>query len=196
MIFNNVSPDSLAIDVRELSARLGAPSESLIDGISELEEKLYSVAKPSYTAMRVKLKRENGAVVIGNAVSHSRALSKLLDGSDECVLLVATLGIGVDRLVMRTANISTRDAFVIDALADALIEALCDFAEAEVCSGLDTSGRFSPGYADLELSLGRDIIAMTDAERTLGIKLTESGLMVPKKSVNAIIAVRNFKNDK
>ena len=196
MIFNNVSPDSLAIDVRELSARLGAPSESLIDGISELEEKLFSVAKPSYTAMRVKLKRENGAVVIGNAVSHSRALSKLLDGSDECVLLVATLGIGVDRLVMRTANISTRDAFVIDALADALIEALCDFAEAEVCSGLDTSGRFSPGYADLELSLGRDIIAMTDAERTLGIKLTESGLMVPKKSVNAIIAVRNFKNDK
>ena len=196
MIFNNVSPDSLAIDVRELSARLGAPSESLIDRISELEEKLYSVAKPSYTAMRVKLKRENGAVVIGNAVSHSRALSKLLDGSDECVLLVATLGIGVDRLVMRTANISTRDAFVIDALADALIEALCDFAEAEVCSGLDTSGRFSPGYADLELSLGRDIIAMTDAERTLGIKLTESGLMVPKKSVNAIIAVRNFKNDK
>ena len=81
------------------------------------------------------------------------------------------------------------------ALADALIEALCDFAEAEVCSGLDTSGRFSPGYADLELSLGKEIIALTDAERTLGIKLTESGLMVPKKSVNAIIAVRNLKND-
>ena len=195
MICKNVSPDSLVIDVRELSARLGAPSESLIVGLSELQEKLYSAAKPSYVTMRVKLKRENDVIVIGNAASHSRALSKLLDGSDECILLVATLGIGVDRLVMRTANISPRDAFVIDALADALVEALCDFAEAEVCAGLDTSGRFSPGYADLELSLGRDIIAMTDAERTLGIKLTESGLMVPKKSVNAIIAVRNSKND-
>ena len=195
MICKNVSPESLVVDARELSARLGAPADSLVDGLCELKEKLYSVAKPSYVAMRVKLKRENGTVAIGNAVSHSRALARLLDGSDECILLVATLGIGVDRLVMRTANASPRDAFVIDALADALIEALCDFAEAEACSGLDTSGRFSPGYADLELSLGRDIIAMTDAERTLGIKLTESGLMVPKKSVNAIIAVRNLKND-
>ena len=101
----------------------------------------------------------------------------------------------MDRLILKLANISPRDAFVIDAMADALIEALCDYAEARVCEGLSTTGRFSPGYGDLELSLGKEIISLTDAERTLGIKLTLGGLMVPKKSVNAIIAIRNEKND-
>jgi hypothetical protein len=87
------------------------------------------------------------------------------------------------------------EAFIIDALADALIEAVCDAAEEEISLGLDTTGRFSPGYGDLELSLGCEILTLCDAERLLGIKMTESALMVPKKSVSAIIAIKDNVNE-
>ena len=63
--------------------------------------------------------------------------------------------------------------------------------ERKITHGLAAHGRFSPGYADFELGIGREIISLTGAERVLGIKLTESGLMVPKKSVNAIIVIKN-----
>lgn len=195
MFFESVSAEKLAINMRELSRRLGAPIGTVIDGAEALMKQLALAAKPSYVAIRVKLKRECGAIYLGATRSESKSLAKLCLESDECFVLVATLGVGVDRLILKSANISPRDAFVIDAMADALIEALCDYAEARVCEGLSTTGRFSPGYGDLELSLGKEIISLTDAERTLGIKLTLGGLMVPKKSVNAIIAIRNEKND-
>ena len=195
MIFENVSGESLSIDMRELAARLGTPITETVVGSERLFGELLRVARPAYTAIRVKLKRENGAIYIGNAKSESKSLAKLCQSSDECLLLCATLGIGVDRLVLKTASISARDAFVIDAMADALIESLCDYAEARICEGLLTTGRFSPGYGDLELSLGGEIIALTDAERAIGIKLTASGLMIPKKSVNAIIAIRKNENE-
>ena len=195
MIFENVSAESLSIDMRELAARLGTPIAETVVGSERLFGELLRVARPAYTAIRVKLKRENGAIYLGNAKSESKSLAKLCQSSDECLLLCATLGIGVDRLVLKTASISARDAFVIDAMADALIESLCDYAEARICEGLLTTGRFSPGYGDLELSLGGEIIALTDAERAIGIKLTASGLMIPKKSVNAIIAIRKKENE-
>lgn len=195
MFFESVSAERLSIDMRELSVRLGTPIGTVIDGGEALMKQLALVAKPSYVAMRVKLKSEGDAICIGAGRSESKSLAKLCADSDECLILVATLGVGVDRLILKSANISPRDAFVIDAMADALIEALCDYAEARVCEGLSTTGRFSPGYGDLELSFGREILALTDAEKTLGIKLTMGGLMVPKKSVNAIIAIRNKKND-
>lgn len=195
MIFENVSGESLSIDMRELAARLGTPIAETVVGSERLFGELLRVARPAYTAIRVKLKRENGVIYIGNAKSESKSLAKLCQSSDECLLLCATLGIGVDRLVLKTASISARDAFVIDAMADALIESLCDYAEARICEGLLTTGRFSPGYGDLELSLGGEIIALTDAERAIGIKLTASGLMIPKKSVNAIIAIRKNENE-
>ena len=186
-----IDPRELVIDKRELYARLGSPLDSDIEGFDRLYEMLLSVAKPAYTAAYVSLSRQKENIILGNAKINSRALQEVCRESEECVLLAATLGIGVDRLILKTASISARDAFIIDAVSDALIESLCDRAEETVCEGKEHSSRFSPGYADLALSVGEEILKITDAERTLGIKLSASGLMIPKKSVNAIIAIKS-----
>ena len=190
IICETVSAASLNLNMLELSARLGIPADAHLDGIEAVRHRLLDEARPAYAVRRIKIQRDGDSIIIGSMRSRSRALAKLCEDSDECLLLVATLGIGVDRLVMRTASTSPKDAFVIDAMADALVEALCDRAQLRATAGLDTTGRFSPGYGDLELALGREIVALTNAERTLGIKHTSGGLMVPKKSVNAIIAIR------
>lgn len=189
MIYERVEPDELVLDMRELSVRLGFPIDALTDDIKELYETLKTYATPAYCAVYVNITRQNETIIVGNARIESRAMKKVLDGSDGCVLLAATLGVGVDRLILKTAGRSAHDAFVIDALADAMIESLCDRAQNRACAGAGTKPRFSPGYADLPLDFGKEILLLTDAERTLGIKLSEIGMMLPKKSVNAIIAI-------
>ena len=190
MILKELTPRELVIDERELSARLSSPGTAVLRDRDRLYDALTLAAKPVYLAERVKIKAEDGKISLGHLTSQSVALSKFLDGADECFLLVATLGIGVDRLILKTSKISAKEAFVTDAIADALIEALCDYAQDELCSGISHVGRFSPGYADLELAAGYEILSICNAEKLLGIKVTEGGLMVPRKSVNAIIAVK------
>ena len=191
MIFKEIDPRELNINKHELSARMSAPCD-LEDGIfAELYGELVSVAKPTYVAMRVELTEQNGGITVGKFHSSSKALTKLCQGCISSIALVATLGIGVDRLIFKRTQTSKAEAFIIDAMADALVEALCDLAEKEVSSGLLTNGRFSPGYSDIELLLGEELITLTAAEKVLGIKFTESGLMVPKKSVNALIPIKD-----
>ena len=191
MIYQAVDPKELRIDARELARRLGMPSAELDDGMAKCLDRLLTAAKPAYAATHVKINRSNGAITIGGAKSESKGLDTFCQGCDECIALAATIGVGVDRLILKSATVSAHDAFVIDAMADALIEALCDYAQDALREGLTVRGRFSPGYSDLDLSFGKEILILTDAERMLGIKLTESGMMVPRKSVNAIIAIKS-----
>ena len=143
--------------------------------------------RPAYVAERVAVKQTKEGIFIGDLFTESNALLKVAVDSEFCFILVCTLGIGVDRLIEKHSRLSPTNAFMLDALSDAYIEALCDCAEGELTFGFEKHTRFSPGYSDLELSFGERIIKALDAERTLGIKLTDSGMMIPKKSVNAIV---------
>ena len=49
--------------------------------------------------------------------------------------------------------------------------------------------RFSPGYGDVPLSLQRDVLAVLDAQRKLGITLSDTFFMTPCKSVTAFVGI-------
>ena len=67
-----------------------------------------------------------------------------------------------------------------------MAEAACDRTDNILSSRLICRPRFSPGYGDLPLSLQPEVIRATGADRRLGITLSSSLLMTPKKSVTAI----------
>ncbi len=50
--------------------------------------------------------------------------------------------------------------------------------------------RFSPGYGDLPLAFQRQLLDALQADRRIGIGLTDTLLMTPSKSVSAIIGIR------
>ena len=49
--------------------------------------------------------------------------------------------------------------------------------------------RFSPGYGDLPIETQAKFLAVTDATKRVGINLSDSFLMIPRKSVTAIIGL-------
>jgi len=124
----------------------------------------------------------------------SAALAKNLHGCREIILFAATVGLGIDRLIRKSSAANVADAVWLQAIGAERIEALCDtFCEKQRLlaeeKGLYLRPRFSPGYGDLPLSLQREIFRTLDCSRQIGLSLTESLLMMPSKSVTAIIGI-------
>lgn len=124
----------------------------------------------------------------------SRNLFKNLAGCDQVYLFAATIGAGADQLIAKYNRLSMSRAVIMQAAAAAMIEAWCDEKNRELREeygkmGLYLRPRFSPGYGDLPLSCQRDLIAALEAEKRVGITLTDSLLMMPSKSVTAIIGI-------
>ena len=84
------------------------------------------------------------------------------------------------------------DAVLLDAAGSAAIEAVCDAFCADLAAELapwHLTGRFSPGYGDYPLEEQKAVFRLLDVTRRIGVNLTESGLMIPQKSVTALIGV-------
>lgn len=141
---------------------------------------------------------EDGLIDGGCFRTKSKNLSKNLGGCGQVLVMAVTLGAGVDRLLARYGRLSVAKAVVMQAAAAAMVEAWCN----EVCTGwkqdYETKGlylrpRFSPGYGDFSLSCQEQILNGLEAGKRIGITLTEGGLMMPSKSVTAVIGVSPHK---
>ena len=109
----------------------------------------------------------------------------------QCAVLVCTLGAEFDLWVRREQMRDMARAAMLDALGSAYIEAACDAAEEAIRArlpGLYLTDRFSPGYGDLPLAVQPTLLTLAGGSR-IGVTLTDTMLMVPQKSVTAIIGL-------
>lgn len=190
-IIEEVASEDIRLDMRELSARLGGYCTSCSNIADKYVADILSAATPKYAARLCSVEYADGCVIIDGKKIRSEALIKNLGGAKRAYLLAVTLGAGVDRYLHRTSVISGAEHYIADGAASALADALCELANERICEGLDTSVRFSPGYADLPLSYQRTLLESLSAQKNLGITLTDSYLMIPTKSITAIIGIKN-----
>ena len=125
----------------------------------------------------------------GNDIRHH------LGDCTHAALLCATLSAGADT-VIRTAQVSDMaKALILDALASAAIEQVCDEAESTLKSQYADcyfTWRYSPGYGDFPITIQKDFLRATDAARKIGLTVSDSGILLPRKSVTAIIGLSPF----
>ena len=137
---------------------------------------------------------EDGNVDGGCFRVKSANLQKNLSGCDSVLVMAATVGAEVDRLLARYGKLSVAKAVVMQAAAAAMVEAYCNELNAMwkkeyLENGLYLRPRFSPGYGDFPLSVQKQILDGLEAGKRIGITLTEGYLMMPSKSVTAVIGV-------
>lgn len=141
------------------------------------------------------LKIRDDAVIDGGCFqAESKNLAKNLAGCETVLVMAATAGAGVDRLLARYGKLSVAKAVVMQAAAAAMIEAYCNEINAAwkkeyLEKGRYLRPRFSPGYGDFPLSTQKQILGGLEAGKRIGITLTEGYLMMPSKSVTAVIGV-------
>ena len=141
------------------------------------------------------LSRKEGGLDLGFALTDSTDLARALDGCDRILLLAATVGVELDRLILRESRKSMAMGLLLGAIGTAAVEDVCDrfcqeTGEALAKTGLCLSPRFSPGYADLPLAVQKDIFNLLDLPKRIGTTLTDTMLMSPTKSVTAFIGMR------
>lgn len=122
-----------------------------------------------------------------------------LGGCNQVVLLAATLGISADNLIRFWENTDITKSLVLDACATQMIESCCDEIENEVRAeaadrSLNITTRFSPGYGDLPLDIQPGMLAVLDTGRKIGLTCTDSLIMLPRKSVTALIGIGKDNN--
>lgn len=191
--FGRIESAKLHLDPAETAARLGT-ARGYTDSLTEdcLKE-LMKAADCKFSWVRVPVYIKENAIDLGFGEFASRDLAKNLSGCKEAFLFAVTLGLSVDRLIIRESLLSEARHFVTDALASALAEAACDVAEKDIKGALRCKPRFSPGYGDLPLGVQPHVLQILDAKNKLGISLSSSLLMTPSKSITAIMGIYNEK---
>ena len=167
---------------------MSADAEALLDEcISEVENILsYKLCYAEYPLTRVEKSLDFGFTKV-----ESEKLAAHLSECDRIIIMVATVGIGLDRLSARYAKTSPAKALILQGLGAERIEALADLFCSELADGrLTLTSRFSAGYGDLSLEFQREIFRVLDCQRSIGLTLNDSLVMSPTKSITAIIGIK------
>ena len=146
-----------------------------------------------YTELPVEFSGE--LIKFGGVETSSKSLGLALEGCERVVVFAATVGIEIDRLIKKYSITSPSRAVMLQAIGAERIESLCDAFCADLSAEFSVKGfslrpRFSAGYGDFPLECQRDIFALLNDGRQIGLCLNDSFLMSPTKSVTAVIGLR------
>lgn len=173
-------------DVKESTVR-----ELVKKCIEDVEKNM--VCKACYEVFRIET-NSDGDLELTFMSTGSKDLARNLCGCGEIILFAATIGIEIDRIIGKSSKISASSAVVYQAVGAAAIEEWCDVLCEQLRKEYEMHGkflkpRFSPGYGDFPLEAQKDIFRVLDCSKKAGISLTENYMMLPSKSVSAIIGI-------
>lgn len=195
----------MEVNKRETLRYLGYRGQEIDSNLEQLIEEATKELEHSITPKSVHqefdcLVTSDTQVQIGPIHISSKNLAKNLKGCQRAILFAATIGSSADTLIKRYSITNLAKASVIQAAGAALIETFCDSLEESIREeatkrNLYLRPRFSPGYGDFSLEHQRDIFNLLECSKRIGLTLTDTCLMVPSKSVTAIIGLSSIPNN-
>ncbi len=173
----------------------GVPEGEALDELTRAAALVLEAAKPKHIEKICEIEHGETPVLAGTSFALTgRAAAELLRDSGECCIFCATLGSGVDALIRRWEVRDMAFALMLDACASSAVESLCDGIEKALHADVSQkhrhlTDRFSPGYEDLPLALQKPFCRDLDTARKIGVTVTDSNLLLPRKSVTALIGI-------
>ena len=192
--------DNLRINKSETLRYMGyggqAISNELEENIDIVTEKCIKISNPKYTYGYFDLEYGDEGICIAGTeiILPGKDIEKHLDGALYCAVMAVTLGMDMEREIIISEKKSMTDAIILDSAANAYIESAADYVENIIIKeseekGLYTNYRYSPGYGDFPLEIQKKLIPLLQCEKRIGLTVTQSSIMIPRKSVTAIIGI-------
>jgi hypothetical protein len=161
-----------------------------------MEEALASIhLKGAARRVAVLERSANGIVIAGGVELAGRKLASLLRGSEEVLLMGATGGPEImDAIAGLSSAGDLSKGVVFDAVASEVVDSALDWIAKYYNNMLRREGRqltarrYSAGYADFVLENQKIFFRELELDR-LGVRLTESFILVPEKSVTAVAGI-------
>ncbi len=194
----------LDINYEEVGRYLGIREGKLEDETRlEIEDaviqlKNYVDYKVEYKVFELSNKEEYVGVKGTTLKLEGQAIQRLLQDSEKCIVLAVTLGQRIDTLLRTLQVTNLSQAVMIDFCASSMVEHLCNQVNDEIKDlwlerNRYLTDRFSPGYGDLPLEVQKPLCDVLDTSRRMGLHVTSSGIMIPRKSITGIIGISEHK---
>lgn len=175
----------------------------LLEIIDESIEETKRIINPrvvlrKYPIKKKKLFGEKSQVILdgANLILESNDVHDLLLECDECILIAATLGLEIEKEIRKLTYTDLTKGIIIDSCATTAIEEVCNMVEDDIAKRLLKKDkyityRYSPGYGDLAIENNSYINNILNSQKEIGLTVTNSGIMIPRKSVVALIGISN-----
>ena len=198
-----VSDISLTLEMNQVLRREGIREYSNLKPVIKnlISELLVSVRKLhllepaiAYEIYSVTEMNQDQLCLKGNVALHSPLFPSVLREAKELAAVVCTIG---PKLETKVADYFAQNdplrAILLDGIGSAAVDSLtqevCKFMiyEASSC-GYQASSSLSPGMPGFPISEQWKLFKLVPAEQ-IGVSLTPSGMMVPRKSVSMVIGI-------
>ncbi len=198
MISTKIQPK---IDRKKLVSMLGARknaviSKALSTKIMQLNLKTRELVKPriQYGFYRIESTDRGGVLLESDVYFKSARLSRTLEPCNEAVVFIATIGRPIDDEIHRLMKRNHySEAYVLDAMGSLAVESVVNqfqeaMRETYKTRNMNVTLRFSPGYCDWAVTGQKQLFSLFEKHHT-GVRLSDSCLMNPRKSVSGIFGV-------
>ena len=202
MTFENINYHDLRLSLADVCEQMGygdaTPDDDVMAEVRAVGDMAAAVARPRFCYMLADgtLDLVRDTLTIGGTELHvGRIISRQLRDSEAFALFVATAGAEFEDLQMRLKDDDDMvRTFIADSFGSVIAERTADIMEECLQGELDGRGwrhtnRFSPGYCGWHVSEQQRLFPLFGVERPCGVRLTESSLMVPIKSVSGVIGL-------
>jgi hypothetical protein len=179
-ISDRAARPELAAMTRELLSTM--EEQHLVESVVAYET--YSVSKISHGQFHLTDGTAIGGTLLPSLLSESRHLA----------VIVSTIGQQLENKVAEyLEKYEPLRGLLLDGIGSAVIDTLtvetCESIRQEALSrGHQASSPLSPGIAGFALSEQRTLLQIVAAEQ-IGVRLTASGIMIPRKSTSAVIGI-------
>ena len=181
--------EDLGISLSELYEQMGyeqaVPDEATVKETDMIIAEAKGFLRPRFSFF---VQRELPDFAIG------KIIERQLKGAEAYTFFICTAGVEYEAYQERLKKEGDMvRVFIADALGSVIAEKAADQMELSLQENIDKLGwhhtnRFSPGYCGWHVSQQQLLFPLFKGE-TCGVKLTESSLMLPIKSVSGIIGL-------
>lgn len=173
-------------DTTTISRRMTGAIEKVLCELNETAS-----AQAIYTILPVNT--VEGNVTLGDQHTlSSQKLQGVLGLCRKAAVFVTTIGADVDRLIQQNMQHQPYYGYILDATASLAAEAaaqhLYDHIDQNTKDDQGLTMRYSPGYCDWPLIEQKKIFDMLPSDH-IGVTLTDSACMSPRKSVSGVIGI-------
>ena len=173
---------------------LDSPPSDLVLSAEQTALEMEQTLQPKTVWKVFELQHEESGIVLKgtNLVLPGRLASLMLSDCTHVIVMAATLGMMFEHKLEEKSARNMAEALMWDACGSACVESVLDELEQTISQKLTDrqhlTDRFSCGYGDLPLDVQNWVSDLLNLP-SLGIFLTDSGMMIPSKSVTAFMGI-------
>ncbi|MEA3506897.1 MAG: hypothetical protein U9R36_05360 [Elusimicrobiota bacterium] len=150
----------------------------------------YSLIEPAVVYETYKSTSPVYEDILNKVLYNSKQVAGILEANYGFTLMAATIGRELEKEVEKLKEDDLTSAFVLDAVGSEAAEQCANFVSGIIKREAGRqecylSTRFSPGYGDWPLVASKIILSLLDTDK-INIKISNSGILNPRKTITAI----------